>query len=231
MGHEEAVRWIVHQGFQTGQVLVQGVVAARDLCRSRASPGVFCLCTVESMPVDTEMLAAALAARARLADAERTADIARADFHHAVRRVHLAGGSLPEIADALGLSYERVHQIAEGAGDTWPSPPRAFPGNTLACSFCGKSQKQVSKLIAGPDVYICNECADKADRVIATGEVTATPLSVVKSVGADATQAQCSFCGKRRYQVSGMALAAEGTICSECLALCLEIIAEDLASS
>jgi hypothetical protein len=39
-----------------------------------------------------------------------------------VRRMHLAGDSLPEIADALGLSYERAHQIAEGADGTWPSP-------------------------------------------------------------------------------------------------------------
>jgi ribosomal protein L24E len=178
------------------------------------------------MAIHAEMLAAALAAGARLEDADRAADIARADFHHAVRRMHLAGDSLPEIADALGLSYERVHQIAEGAG-----PPRAFPGNMLECSFCGKNMKQVSKLIAGPDAYICNECADKADRVIATGEVAATPLSAVKSVAPDVTRAQCSFCGKRRYQVSGMALAAEGTICSECLALCLEIIAEELAPS
>jgi hypothetical protein len=182
------------------------------------------------MALDAEMLDAALAAGTRLADAECAADIARADFHHAVRRMHLAGGSLPDIADALGLSYERAHQVAEGASSAWPSPPRALPGNMLACSFCGKSQKQVSKLIAGPDVYICDECADKADRVMATGEVAATPLSAVKPIGVDVTRAQCSFCGKRRHQASGMALAAEGTICSECLALCLEIIGEELAS-
>src|SRR6266571_5111477 len=30
----------------------------------------------------------------------------------------------------------------------------------LKCSFCGKSQKQVKKLIAGPGVYICDECID-----------------------------------------------------------------------
>ena len=77
---------------------------------------------MEGVAIDAEMLAAALAAGARLADAERAADIARADFHHAVRRMHLAGDSLPEIADALGLSYERAHQIAEGADGTWPSP-------------------------------------------------------------------------------------------------------------
>ena len=30
----------------------------------------------------------------------------------------------------------------------------------LKCSFCGKSQKQVRKLIAGPGVYICDECIE-----------------------------------------------------------------------
>jgi hypothetical protein len=182
------------------------------------------------MPIDTEMLAAARAAGIRLADAERTADIARTDFRQAVRRLQLGGGSEPEIADALGLSYERVHQIAEGVDGSWPSHRGVSRTGMLECSFCGKTQKQVDKLIAGPDAFICNECAGKADRVIATGEVAATPLSAVKSVGADHGSAQCSFCGKRRYQVSGMALAAEGTICSDCLALCLEIIAEELGS-
>ena len=28
----------------------------------------------------------------------------------------------------------------------------------ISCSFCGKSQEEVKKLIAGPNVYICNEC-------------------------------------------------------------------------
>ena len=34
-------------------------------------------------------------------------------------------------------------------------------GDLLKCSFCGKSQKQVKKLIAGPGVYICDECIDR----------------------------------------------------------------------
>jgi ATP-dependent Clp protease ATP-binding subunit ClpX len=38
---------------------------------------------------------------------------------------------------------------------------------TLTCSFCGKHQRQVKKLIAGPDVYICNECVDKCVEIIA----------------------------------------------------------------
>ena len=50
-------------------------------------------------------------------------------------------------------------------------------GELLKCSFCGKSQKQVKKLIAGPGVYICDECIDLCNEIIEeelteTGELT-----------------------------------------------------------
>ena len=38
---------------------------------------------------------------------------------------------------------------------------------TLCCSFCGKSQKEVKKLIAGPTVYICDECIGLCNDIIA----------------------------------------------------------------
>jgi ATP-dependent Clp protease ATP-binding subunit ClpX len=38
---------------------------------------------------------------------------------------------------------------------------------TLACSFCGKQQRKVNKLIAGPGVYICNECVELCVQIIA----------------------------------------------------------------
>ena len=37
----------------------------------------------------------------------------------------------------------------------------------LSCSFCGKSQKEVKKLIAGPTVYICDECIELCNDIIA----------------------------------------------------------------
>jgi ATP-dependent Clp protease ATP-binding subunit ClpX len=44
---------------------------------------------------------------------------------------------------------------------------RANDGNEqLLCSFCGKSQRQVKKLIAGPGVYICDECIDLCNEII-----------------------------------------------------------------
>ncbi len=44
----------------------------------------------------------------------------------------------------------------------------------LLCSFCGKSQRQVKKLIAGPGVYICDECIDLCNEII-DEELTAAP--------------------------------------------------------
>jgi hypothetical protein len=189
------------------------------------------------MALDASLLEQARAAESRLIDAEHHAEMARAVFHHTVRRLQLEGGSFREIADALGLSHQRVHQIVEGAGGSrpWRITKRRHrnPGKgnldvkLLLCSFCGKPQKQVKKLIAGPGIFVCDECVDKAGRVIGTGEAAATPLSEIRPLGEDVLTARCGFCGKHRLQVSGMAEAAAGRICDECVELCGEIISEE----
>ena len=48
----------------------------------------------------------------------------------------------------------------------------------LKCSFCGKSQKQVKKLIAGPGVYICDECIDLCNEIIEEELAEGTELSL-----------------------------------------------------
>src|SRR3954467_12915052 len=57
---------------------------------------------------------------------------------------------------------------------------------TLCCSFCGKSQKEVKKLIAGPGVYICDECIELCNDIIAEErereENTKAQLKVPKPV-------------------------------------------------
>jgi len=45
--------------------------------------------------------------------------------------------------------------------------------NTLYCSFCGKSQYDVRELIAGPTVFICDECVALCDDIIENEEVLA----------------------------------------------------------
>ena len=44
--------------------------------------------------------------------------------------------------------------------------PKADNADVLKCSFCGKSQRQVRKLIAGPGVYICDECIELCNEII-----------------------------------------------------------------
>ena len=50
-------------------------------------------------------------------------------------------------------------------------------GDLVKCSFCGKSQKQVKKLIAGPGVYICDECIELCNDIIAEELADTTELS------------------------------------------------------
>ena len=196
------------------------------------------------MAMDQELLAAARASQGRVVESERAVELARAEFRYSVRKLHLAGASLRELGEALSLSHQRVHQLVEEAGGGWRSftarGERPRRGD-LACSFCGKPQKEVRKLIAGSRGAICDACAVKAGRVLETGEVAATPLSSIKPVplptagsapSAAGAAGRCSFCGKGRDQVDGLAMAAGTTtagvsICAECVALCHEIVNED----
>jgi ATP-dependent Clp protease ATP-binding subunit ClpX len=60
------------------------------------------------------------------------------------------------------------------------------PSKTLYCSFCGKSQREVKKLVAGPAVFICDECIGLCSEIVAESEVRAqrqsrtgpTPLEI-----------------------------------------------------
>jgi ClpX C4-type zinc finger len=179
--------------------------------------------------VDPDLLSEAKIAEADLIGAEHAAEVARAQFHRAVRRLHLAGASLREIATALGLSHQRVHQIVEAAGGSrrWRKgmkSPRSGP-----CSFCGLPVEAVKTLIAGPGVYICDRCIPVASEAIATGGPAGPPAVAFAPVAEEAMTERCSFCGKRRHQVSGLAASSSVRICAECLDLCHEIVAERLA--
>src|SRR3989338_4000246 len=54
--------------------------------------------------------------------------------------------------------------------------------SSLSCSFCGKSQKEVRKLIAGPTVYICDECIALCNDIIAEENARATQMVTRSSV-------------------------------------------------
>jgi hypothetical protein len=65
-------------------------------------------------PLDPAALQEARGSRDRMLEAQHELERARADYNHAIRKLHAEGGSLREIAEDLGVSHQRVHQIVEG---------------------------------------------------------------------------------------------------------------------
>jgi hypothetical protein len=63
------------------------------------------------MTLDEKIVGEARDLREKLLDLQHQEERARVDYQHAIRRLHAKGGSLREIADELGLSHQRVHQI------------------------------------------------------------------------------------------------------------------------
>jgi hypothetical protein len=192
------------------------------------------------MGLDPELVHEAERAKEQLAVAEHAAYRAKVNYHQAIRRLHAAGGSLREIAEALRMSHQRVHQIidetAEPRRPWWRRRTQRPPGPLGPCSFCGRSREECDRLIAGPGVFICDRCVAQATRLSASapGEGWAEGPLRLEVQG---SQARCSFCGKDGRQ--GVLLVAGGLaatpdrkfgqdtrICDECLDLCLEILAE-----
>jgi Clp amino terminal domain, pathogenicity island component len=66
------------------------------------------------MTLDENTLREARELHSRVLEHQHEADRAKLDYHHAIRRLHAAGGSMREIAEALDISHQRVHQIIEG---------------------------------------------------------------------------------------------------------------------
>jgi hypothetical protein len=191
------------------------------------------------MGLDQELVREAERAREQLAVSQHAAERARADYHLAIRRLHAAGGSLREIAEALGLSHQRVHQIIDEAAEPtrrrWRREPQLLPGEPGPCSFCGRSREECAKLIAGPGVFICERCVARASGLAgsAAGEGWAGGSMRLEPSG---SEVRCSFCGlearKVRHLVaSGLSVPAGKfgdlpRICDKCRDLCEEILAE-----
>ena len=160
--------------------------------------------------VDAEALAWARRAQEQLIHAEEHAEAVRADFRRAVRRLAANGSSPRDIAAALGLSDQQFDEIAGAGGGSGRAGRGQLPGTELACTFCGRSQRQVRKLIAGPGVYICEVCVALAGGVVGSGAAAGTPLGRIHATPEQHGGGRCRFCAKRRDQVTGMAAMPAG---------------------
>jgi hypothetical protein len=187
--------------------------------------------------VDEKLLGQARQAQQRLIRAEHEAEVAWAEFHRAVHRLVLHGSPPRDVAAALGLSDQQLHQIVQQAGGSGRGGRESTPDTDLACTFCGRSQHEVRKLIAGPGAYICDACVGLAEGAVSPGSATETRLGQVRAVPEQDGRVCCRFCGKRRGQVTGLAAmpgdtggepSGPATICTECLSMCNEILADEL---
>jgi hypothetical protein len=175
------------------------------------------------MPLNSELIESARSAGTTFEEAERQALLARAEYHTAIRRLHLAGGSLREIAHSLSLSHQRVQQIVSGAGGTWWS--RVWRtrrvGPDAVCTWCGRPPSEVAKLVAGPRVYICDACIEAAEKVANGRRSPSDPFMGIKKTSAAAT---CAFCGKRAQKPRALVTGRAANVCTDCLRTCRDIV-------
>lgn len=185
------------------------------------------------MTLDNGILADVEAARDTLERLEDRTYEARAAFHQSIRRLHAAGASMREIATALGLSHQRVHQIVGEDGiveveaastDLTPLPTARDPATTAGqdrCSFCGAGRSDVDQLLAAPGpVFVCGGCVAEAARVV-QGAPSATMAPAPAGDGG-----ACTFC-RNDTATRAPAVRSTGgdvTICTECVATCQRML-------
>ena len=170
--------------------------------------------------IDRELCQKARTAGERLLEAERRVLDSRTDYHTAIRRLHLGGGSLREIAEALSLSHQRVQQIVSGAGGSWWSRVWRTRNATrdLVCTWCDRPSSEVTKLIAGPKVFICESCIEAAERAIGGSPGAGLKRATAKPAG------RCAFCRRRGGRQRPIIVGPAADICGDCLRICREIL-------
>ncbi|GAA2810770.1 ClpX C4-type zinc finger protein [Crossiella cryophila] len=170
------------------------------------------------MPLDETLLAATRAATEGWRAAQRATEQAKAEYQRSVRRLHLSGASLREIADALDLSHQRVHQLVEAAGGVPDWRPRKEPSGR-ACSFCATPEEESARLVAGPQIFICDNCVNQAQLVLA-----GHPSRLDQAAG----RFTCSFCAKPATEVGPVATGPGVRICGGCAGFAAEVLAATL---
>jgi hypothetical protein len=174
------------------------------------------------MTLDEGLLRQAREAATHWADAQHQAELAKDGYHQAIRRLYLTGASMREIAEALDLSHQRVHQIIESSGGTAGWKPRKKTTADLACTFCGATKTDIAHLIAGPGIFICDACVTLARQLVQEADQQNRPRTHLDPLPATSTLG-CSFCDK----TGGHRLVAGPgvRVCGQCLDFCAEVLA------
>ncbi|MBX9771126.1 MAG: hypothetical protein K2X29_07130 [Candidatus Obscuribacterales bacterium] len=158
---------------------------------------------------------AALEKQKNILDLEVRLDGAKQDYSEAVRDMHKHGMSYREIAVRLGVSHQRIHQLVDQGRKKERSWIRLVDYN-LKCSFCGLSNQEVSKLVAGSKIFICDVCADNCSAVVQTKKSIKTKNAHFKPLE-EAAALSCSFCAKPSRSKTAVVGTSDQQICEACL--------------
>jgi hypothetical protein len=188
------------------------------------------------MLLEDELLQAARRAGERAAERQREADVARAEYHHAIRRLQLSGATMREIAAAVNLSHQWVQRslTARAAGAAGGVEPPKRP----RC-WCARSAAPISARPTSLSPVRVSTSANDALKTLATWHTAGSRrLRAARLVAVGRRHAtRCGFCGKDRTKVRHLITtdANDATvprqakygivsICNECLDLCADII-------
>jgi hypothetical protein len=100
------------------------------------------------------------------------------------------------------------------------------PRSHSFCSFCGRSQVDARKLVAGPGVWICEQCLASARRVMIDSTPIEDDLERFALAAPDDHNVRCNFCGNMPGRVEHIVTGGSPLrgICGRCLKLCEEVI-------
>lgn len=111
--------------------------------------------------------------------------------------------------------------------------PTVSSNDELRCSFCNKAQNEVAKLIAGPSVFICDECVQVCNEIVAAesrrkvagdtahDSAASVPgdqaLAAVQTSWSAFATARCTLCGMEIPSADGLAIPMRGVLCPGCV--------------
>jgi Pyruvate/2-oxoacid:ferredoxin oxidoreductase delta subunit len=112
----------------------------------------------------------------------------------------------------IGSALEET--LKKAFGDQWETqvPQFADESKTVACSFCGKNQQEVRKVIAGPSVHICNECVNLCDEILVKENVKEAESAVQST-----EERLCGICMEPRETDELIFLPHAAYMCAGCL--------------
>ena len=94
------------------------------------------------------------------------------------------------------------------------------PSKIITCSFCGKTRNSVRKIIAGPNVYICDECIDLCNDILGGEYPNHKNLVKKEPRKFSAGDISCAFCNMPAQNTECLIIPDRGSLCF----VCLEII-------